>query len=197
MGNYWTEGTFKHAGDGAGKAGTFIPDDSIKHFVVGLIELSERTSVSMGEMCKFRALIVVTLVVVAGANAISLCYCKPGQSCWPTAANWASLNSSIGGNLVAVQPVASPCHNPNYDAAACAVVQANLHDSVYRSAQPGTCHCILAFREATSILRLMTSQVLFNGRTGKRGQNRTNNATPSLLSQHLADRVEYLSTPRK
>ena len=107
------------------------------------------------------------------------------------------FNSSIDENLVSVQPIDSPCHDPNYDSAACAVVQANLHASVYRSAQPGICHCILAFQEATSILRLMTSQVLFNGRTGKRGQNRTNNATPSLLSQHLADRVGYHSTPRK
>jgi hypothetical protein len=98
-------------------------------------------------MFNFKARIVVALVAVTEANAISLCHCEPGQSCWPTVANWASLNSSIGGNLVAVQPVASPCHNPNYDAVACAVVQANTHDSVYRSAQPGNCHYTLTFRK--------------------------------------------------
>ena len=98
-------------------------------------------------MYNSKAYTAVALIVGAGANAASfLCRCEPGQSCWPTVDKWASLNSSIGGNLVMVQPVASPCHDPNYDAAACAVVQANTHSSPYRSAQPGMCPETLTVR---------------------------------------------------
>jgi hypothetical protein len=49
----------------------------------------------------------------------------PTDSCWPAPSAWASLNSTVGGRLVATVPIGSPCHAPNYDAAACAVVKAN------------------------------------------------------------------------
>ncbi|KAF9889768.1 hypothetical protein FE257_007074 [Aspergillus nanangensis] len=86
----------------------------------------------------FQVKIIFALTASIGVNAASiLCHCKPSQSCWPTAQGWSSLNGTIGGNLVEVVPLASPCHDPKYDAAACAVVQANSPDSVYRSAQSG------------------------------------------------------------
>jgi hypothetical protein len=84
--------------------------------------------------------VIASIVLLMGAaNALPyLCHCQPSQSCWPTASEWVALNASINGNLVSVVPVASPCHVPNYNAAACAVVMVNTHDSLYRSAQPGT-----------------------------------------------------------
>ncbi|KAI1459599.1 hypothetical protein F4805DRAFT_455765 [Annulohypoxylon moriforme] len=50
------------------------------------------------------------------------CRCFPGDSCWPTLAEWSSLNSTVGGRLVATVPIAASCHKSNlasYDAEAC------------------------------------------------------------------------------
>ncbi|KAB8204083.1 hypothetical protein BDV34DRAFT_198156 [Aspergillus parasiticus] len=55
----------------------------------------------------------------------SNCYCLPGDSCWPSTSSWESLNSTVGGRLVATVPIGSPCHDPTYDAAACAALKSN------------------------------------------------------------------------
>ncbi|GIJ91211.1 hypothetical protein Asppvi_010176 [Aspergillus pseudoviridinutans] len=66
----------------------------------------------------------------------SSCRCQPNQPCWPSPQEWNALNSSIDGNLVAVQPAAAPCHiNPN--STACQEVTAQWTNSVWRAAQPG------------------------------------------------------------
>ena len=49
----------------------------------------------------------------------SACRCLPGDTCWPTAQNWANLNNTVGGRLVATVPLAAPCHDPSYNAAVC------------------------------------------------------------------------------
>lgn len=61
------------------------------------------------------------------------CKCYDGDSCWPSAAAWDSLNASVDGNLVKVVPLAAVCHNtfegtPTYNAAARASVTANFND---------------------------------------------------------------------
>ena len=53
------------------------------------------------------------------------CRCFPGDSCWPPPASWASLNSSVGGRLIATIPLGSPCHDPNYNAAVCESLREN------------------------------------------------------------------------
>ncbi|RHZ57992.1 FAD-dependent oxidoreductase [Aspergillus thermomutatus] len=64
------------------------------------------------------------------------CRCQPHQPCWPSPQQWNALNRSIDGNLVAVQPVAAPCHiDPN--STACQEVTAQWSNSVWRAAQPG------------------------------------------------------------
>ena len=52
------------------------------------------------------------------------CLCLPGDACWPTQNEWAALNSTVSGKLVATVPIGSPCHDPTYDATACANLQA-------------------------------------------------------------------------
>ncbi|KAK6200842.1 hypothetical protein LQW54_009425 [Pestalotiopsis sp. IQ-011] len=47
----------------------------------------------------------------------------PGDSCWPSTATWSQLNATVGGRLIATVPIGSPCHDPNYDAVACAALQ--------------------------------------------------------------------------
>lgn len=59
----------------------------------------------------------------AGVVARSACYCFPGDGCWPAESAWASLNSTVGGRLIATVPIGSPCHAPNYDATECSALQ--------------------------------------------------------------------------
>ncbi|KAL2844064.1 hypothetical protein BJY01DRAFT_264075 [Aspergillus pseudoustus] len=53
------------------------------------------------------------------------CHCLPEDSCWPASNKWDALNSTVGGRLIATVPIGSPCHDPTYDADACAELQAN------------------------------------------------------------------------
>ncbi|CAG8896820.1 unnamed protein product [Penicillium egyptiacum] len=68
---------------------------------------------------------LASLVALAAPAIASDCHCLPSDSCWPAPSAWASLNSTVGGRLVATVPIGSPCHEPNYDAAACAALKAN------------------------------------------------------------------------
>lgn len=63
--------------------------------------------------------------------------CSASQKCWPSSTIWSSFNSSINGRLVAPRPPAWPCHNPNYDEAACTDAKANWFDPFWRSNQTG------------------------------------------------------------
>jgi hypothetical protein len=47
------------------------------------------------------------------------CRKLPQDKDWPSQGTWSLLNSTVGGRLIATVPLASPCHNPNYDAAKC------------------------------------------------------------------------------
>ncbi|KAJ5248565.1 FAD/FMN-containing dehydrogenase, partial [Penicillium chermesinum] len=57
------------------------------------------------------------------------CLCFPGESCWPSTAEWAAFNRTVGGRLIATTPIGSPCHKNNpfspYDEAACNNLRAN------------------------------------------------------------------------
>lgn len=66
---------------------------------------------------------VLPLLALVGASQASKCRCLPGDACWPSTAVWNSLNSTVGGQLIATVPIGSPCHDPNYDADVCAELQ--------------------------------------------------------------------------
>lgn len=55
------------------------------------------------------------------------CRVLPGDADWPSAAQWAALNKTVNGRLIASVPLASACHSGgpfnNYNAAACAELQ--------------------------------------------------------------------------
>lgn len=73
-----------------------------------------------------KLLVALSLLAVqahARLGERSTCYCFPGDKCWPASPAWASLNSTVGGRLIATVPIGSPCHDPNYDAAACSALQ--------------------------------------------------------------------------
>ena len=52
------------------------------------------------------------------------CYRLPSDPDWPSTKAWSALNSTVNGNLVATVPIGSPCHDPTYDADACAALKA-------------------------------------------------------------------------
>ncbi|KAK0544411.1 hypothetical protein OC846_000905 [Tilletia horrida] len=70
-------------------------------------------------------------------------YCTPSQSCWPTAADFASLNQTVGGRLVAVKPLAIPCYPANNSllnigaTLTCVGVSTNYKDGTFRANQVG------------------------------------------------------------
>ncbi|KAJ5689631.1 oxidoreductase [Penicillium macrosclerotiorum] len=66
------------------------------------------------------------------------CRCRPWEPCWPTQEKWASLNSSIQGNLVRLEPVGAVCHEPKFDRYACDALQDLALDSGWRASQPAT-----------------------------------------------------------
>ncbi|GAQ11669.1 hypothetical protein ALT_8990 [Aspergillus lentulus] len=69
------------------------------------------------------ALTALVALVSAKGSKCSECRCLPSDSCWPSPASWAALNSTVGGRLVATVPIGSPCHDPTYDATACAALR--------------------------------------------------------------------------
>ncbi|KAL2813835.1 hypothetical protein BJX63DRAFT_207774 [Aspergillus granulosus] len=71
------------------------------------------------------AALLVSNAVAGSCKPQSNCHCLPGDSCWPASNKWDALNSTVGGRLIATVPIGSPCHDPNYDADACAELQAN------------------------------------------------------------------------
>ena len=72
-----------------------------------------------------KSLVLLSLFVLTYARlgGRSTCYCFPGDSCWPSTSAWAQLNTTVGGRLIATVPIGTPCHDPNYDAAACIALQ--------------------------------------------------------------------------
>ncbi|KAH8596904.1 FAD binding domain protein [Bisporella sp. PMI_857] len=56
------------------------------------------------------------------------CRYLPGDSGWPTAAQWRALNATVEGRLIATVPLGSPCHDPSYNAATCASYQSQWQD---------------------------------------------------------------------
>jgi len=72
-------------------------------------------------------------------------WCTPGQPCWPSPAQWAALNASVGGVLVAVAPPLAPClgfAGEPPDAAACSAAVSNYSNSYWRAGQPGATQAV-------------------------------------------------------
>lgn len=60
-------------------------------------------------------------VVILGCPS---CRCLPDDTCWPSAQEWAHLNDTVGGKLIATVPLGAPCHDPTYNATECSLLQA-------------------------------------------------------------------------
>ncbi|RDA95667.1 hypothetical protein CP533_1279 [Ophiocordyceps camponoti-saundersi (nom. inval.)] len=82
---------------------------------------------------------ISSALIVAGVGASSLygnhCKCYPGDACWPRAGEWARLNETVGGRLVATVPLGSPCHDPNYDEGLCSELRRRWRDATVQSSR--------------------------------------------------------------
>ena len=73
----------------------------------------------------------------------SRCRCQSTDRCWPSPREWTALNALVNGNLLALRPVASVCHDPTFDEAVCENVSASYTSAAWRADQPGTCNWAL------------------------------------------------------
>lgn len=69
--------------------------------------------------------ILVHRSLVSGytSSVNSSCHCIPGDDCWPSLSEWADLNSSVHGRLIATESLAAPCHLPTFNATTCSVLK--------------------------------------------------------------------------
>ncbi|KAI1207620.1 FAD-binding domain-containing protein [Annulohypoxylon truncatum] len=76
-------------------------------------------------ICGKKRLTIALLIRVAVVGASSPTKCKylPGDANWPSHDEWATLNSTVGGRLIATVPLGSPCHDPTYDGELCVSLQ--------------------------------------------------------------------------
>ncbi|KLJ12109.1 hypothetical protein EMPG_12773 [Blastomyces silverae] len=86
--------------------------------------------------------VAATLILAGLPTALSSgnhasCRCQPEDPCWPSPHKWKRLNESVEGNLVAVRPVGSVCHDQTYDPEACANTKNITQNSFWRAEQPG------------------------------------------------------------
>ncbi|CAG7966762.1 unnamed protein product [Penicillium nalgiovense] len=66
------------------------------------------------------------------------CKCGPSDPCWPTSAEWASLNDTLTGHLLKAVPPASACYKTedNYNVAECKRIVEEWTTSVFHSSDP-------------------------------------------------------------
>lgn len=72
-----------------------------------------------------------------GTQTQSLCRCRPGEVCWPTASDWEHLNHSIDGNLQTLKPAGHVCSGDQYSKEACEEYVKNFHNGTWRVLNAG------------------------------------------------------------
>jgi hypothetical protein len=60
-----------------------------------------------------------SFALAAAPNDRPACRNIPGDPGWPTPADWAKLNATVGGRLIATVPLAALCFEQGYDAQRC------------------------------------------------------------------------------
>jgi hypothetical protein len=80
---------------------------------------------------------VCSVSLAVSVHAASRPPCTASQPCWPSHSVWTAFNSSLSGRLVSPRPPAWPCHEPHFNAAACAEARENWTNPSWRSNQTG------------------------------------------------------------
>ncbi|KAF2259787.1 FAD binding domain-containing protein [Lojkania enalia] len=82
---------------------------------------------------------LLSLAVASPAPAAASpprCKVLPGDAAWPKTADWNYLNKTVGGSLTATVPLASVCHDPNYDEEKCNDLKARWHMPIVHEDSP-------------------------------------------------------------
>lgn len=89
-------------------------------------------------MSFFSKAVLLAAISLASTAHASICKTIPGDAVWPSTATWAAFNRTIGGQLIKPIAPGSPCHpeQPNYNAAACALVQSEWSGFPLHRADP-------------------------------------------------------------
>lgn len=74
----------------------------------------------------FAAWELLSLFPLALAQRPSSPTCRflPEDEGWPSHQEWSKLNATVGGRLIATIPLASVCHDPNFNETECAALAA-------------------------------------------------------------------------
>lgn len=77
--------------------------------------------------------------IVLSVKAEKKEYCQPNSPCWPSQSKWQSLNNSISGNLLQVQPWQQPCFDSTtFNQIECNSISQNYANASYRSTFVGS-----------------------------------------------------------
>nr|WCO08190.1 RNase T2 protein [Pestalotiopsis microspora] len=82
---------------------------------------------------------LLLLISTFGVTGHTLhCKCVPSESCWPSEADWAALNTTLQGRLLRTELPAAVCYpeNARYDPVACENVTASWDDPAFHSRDP-------------------------------------------------------------
>ncbi|KAG5762513.1 hypothetical protein H9Q72_009392 [Fusarium xylarioides] len=105
------------------------------------------------------ALAVIGLFATSG-YAEDQCRCTIGESCWPSAKTWGSLNSTVDGHLIRYIPPGAVCYkyHPSYSPIARDEVIKQWSESKFHSSDPASLHtewgnagCTPVYENGTSI----------------------------------------------
>ncbi|KAK2460204.1 hypothetical protein APHAL10511_007795 [Amanita phalloides] len=91
-------------------------------------------------------LLLSTLLTYSSGKPV--CRCLSYQPCWPSASEFAQLQSQLSEPLIKPTPPASACYPPSHPSGNCASVQDHLSDGLWRSNLPGSTQ-ILNFESYT------------------------------------------------
>ncbi|KAH7139048.1 hypothetical protein B0J11DRAFT_588690 [Dendryphion nanum] len=82
--------------------------------------------------------IFLSVVGVSTTNSSQSCKCIPGETCWPSQADFASLNKTLAGRLIQGIPPGSVCYTsqPNYNISACETVLRSWFSSTFHASNP-------------------------------------------------------------
>lgn len=80
------------------------------------------------------------------------CRCQPHEPCWPSSADWDTLNHTLDGNLIALKPSGHACFPDDQTSETCQELVKNFHNTTWRVQNPGR------FSLATTTSRLLMIQ---------------------------------------
>ena len=77
------------------------------------------TTILLQHEMRFTIVGCALLGATVSGQTSAKCKTFPGDTTWPSKADWNTLNSTVGGRLIATVPLGAPCHGSNFNNATC------------------------------------------------------------------------------